>query len=60
MWREKKQGLDAIYSTYESLRKKYGSDVAAIEKGLKDWYKSLPDGHPAKDHAHYNRVDGKR
>ena len=59
VWREKKQGLDAIYSTYESLRKKYGSDITAIEKGLKDWYKALPDGHPAKDHAHYNRVDEK-
>ena len=59
VWREKKQGLDAIYSIYETLRKKHGDNIAEIEKGLKDWYKALPDGHPAKDHAHYNRVDEK-
>lgn len=59
VWREKKQGLDAIYSTYESLRKKYGNNTKAIEKDLKDWYKALPDGHPAKDHDHYNHVDEK-
>lgn len=26
---------------------------------LKLWYKNLPDGHPAKDHSHYNKVDSK-
>lgn len=57
IWRERKQGLDDIYSTYQSLKHKYGDDVAQIERQLRAWYKSLPDGHPAKDHAHYNRVD---
>lgn len=57
VWRERKQGLDAIYEMYEALKKKHGSDIATIEKALKQWYKSLPDGHPAKDHDHYNRVD---
>ena len=28
-----------------------------IESALKKWYRNLPDGHPAKDHAHYCRVD---
>lgn len=59
IWRERKQGLDDIYATYESLRKKYGSDNATIEKQLKFWYKSLPDNHPATDHVHYNKVDNK-
>jgi len=59
LWRERKQGLDDIYSTYESLQKKYGNDIKSIEQGLRAWYKSLPDGHPAKDHNHYNRVDEK-
>lgn len=59
VWREKKQGLDDIYGEYARLKKIHGSDVQAIEKGLKAWYKALPDGHPAKDHKHYNRVDGK-
>ena len=57
VWRERKQGLDAIYAEYASLKRTYGTDCAAIEKELKSWYKNLPDGHPAKDHAHYNRVD---
>lgn len=57
VWREKKQGLDDIYSKYDSLRKLYGKDNERIEKELKSWFKGLPDGHPAKDHAHYSRVD---
>ena len=59
LWREKKQGLSDIYAEYERLKKLYGTDCASIEKGLKGWYKTLPDGHPAKDHAHYCRVDAK-
>ena len=57
VWREKKQGLEDIYAKYESLKKRYGSDCAQIEKELKAWYKGLMDGHPAKDHSHYNKVD---
>lgn len=59
IWREKKQGLEDIYGQYEQLRKLYGSDYEVIEKELKKWFKALPDGHPAKDHAHYNKVDEK-
>lgn len=55
----KKQGLPDIYAEYERLKKLYGTDCASIEKGLKGWYKTLPDGHPAKDHTHYNKVDEK-
>ena len=57
IWREKKQGLDDIYAEYSKLKKAYGSDIKTIEKELKTWYKALADGHPAKDHKHYNRVD---
>ena len=56
-WRERKQGLDDIYAKYSSLKKKFGLDYKMIEKELKSWYKGLPEGHPAKDHSHYNRVD---
>ena len=59
LWREKKQGLDAIYSEYEALKRTFGSDCETIERELKRWYKNLPDGHPAKDHDHYDRVDEK-
>ena len=57
VWREKKRGLDDIYNIYNALVKKYGDDHVNIEKELKKWYKNLPDGHPAKDHKHYCRVD---
>ena len=59
IWREKKQGLDNIYAQYDALVKQHGDDYEPIEKGLKAWYKVLPDGHPAKDHSHYSRVDSK-
>ncbi|MUP49667.1 site-specific DNA-methyltransferase [Veillonellaceae bacterium M1-70] len=57
VWREKKQGLEDIYAKYEALKKEYGDDYKAMEKELKAWYKGLPDGHPAKDHSHYSRID---
>ena len=57
VWREKKQGLEDIYAKYEALKKECGDDYKAMEKELKAWYKGLPDGHPAKDHSHYSRID---
>ena len=59
VWRERKQGLDDIYSEYDSLKTKFGTDFPKIENELKKWYKDLPDSHPAKDHAHYCNVDSK-
>lgn len=59
IWRERKQGLDDIYTEYENLKKIYGTDYEQMTKEMKLWYKNLPDGHPAKDHSHYNRVVGK-
>ena len=59
IWRERKQGLDDIYAEYDRLKKQFGSDTIVIEAELKKWYKNLPDGHPAKDHTHYNKVDNK-
>ena len=57
IWREKKQGLTEIYEEYNRLIGQYGNDYGTIEKSLKDWYRMLPDSHPAKEHSHYNRVD---
>jgi len=58
-WRERKQGLDDIYTQYEKLKSKFGDDIDTIGKELRVWFKNLPDGHPAKDHSHYNKVDKK-
>lgn len=57
IWREKKGGLNDIYKQESLLRKKYINDYATITRELKVWYKSLPNGHPAKDNKHYCRVD---
>lgn len=59
VWREKKQGLTDIYAEYDALKKKYANDIGTMETELKRWYKALPDGHPAKDHKHYNKIDEK-
>jgi adenine-specific DNA-methyltransferase len=56
-WRERKQGLDEIYATYDILKKRYGDDCLSIQRGLKEWYKSLPKTHPALNHSHYSSVD---
>ena len=59
IWREKKKGLNDIYAEYEILKRAYKDDYEKMSKELKRWYKNLPDGHPAKDHSHYNKVDEK-
>ena len=59
LWRQKKKGLDEIYSIYEKLKKKYIDNYKKIESDLQEWYKSLPDTHPSKAHRHYNHVDSK-
>lgn len=59
IWREKKQGLQDIYAEYDVLKKKYGTDFDSMCIDLKKWYKDLPEGHPAKDHSHYNNIDKK-
>jgi len=59
LWREKKKGLDDIYSKYDELCKKYGSNYQIISNELKKWFKSLGDDNPAKAHSHYSLVDDK-
>lgn len=58
-WREKKQGLESIYSEYDALRKKYGNNDETVENELRKWYRALPPNDPAKNHSHYNHVDSK-
>ena len=57
IWREKKQGLTDIYNEYFRLKQLHGDDYEKIEKELKKWFKDLPEGYPAKNHSHYNKVD---
>ena len=57
VWKERKQGIDDIYKQYAFLRQKYKNDYKAMSAELKNWYKNLPDNHPARNHSHYNCID---
>ena len=59
VWRQRKKGLEDIYATYNKLSHKHGTDYAAITSELKDWFKILPDNHPAKAHKHYSYADAR-
>ncbi|ATX79131.1 adenine-specific DNA-methyltransferase [Mariprofundus aestuarium] len=58
-WREAKAGAKEILDEYLKLRKDFGSDNEAVEKGIRDFYASLPKKHPSKKHSRYNKVDDK-
>lgn len=58
-WKVKKEGLKDIYKEYEKLKKEYGDDFNSIERKLGDFYKNLPNNHPAKRHKHFRCVDSK-
>lgn len=57
IWREKKQGVEDIYQSVKNFQRTYGNDYSQISLKLKQWYKSLPENHPARNHKHYNYVD---
>ena len=57
IWRELKPGADSILAEFKRLKGAYGTDYPLIEAGLREYYQSLPKGHPAKKHARYNKVD---
>ncbi len=57
IWRQRKKGLDEIYSQYERLKRQFGQDFKAMTEGLREWYRALADGNPSKDHKHYNNID---
>ncbi len=57
LWRERKAGIDEIYSTYNKLCREYGNDWESINTGLRKWYSSLPENSPSRKHKHYNCAD---
>lgn len=56
-WRQRKKGLTDIYGQYEKLKREHVTDFVAMTAGLKQWYKGLADGNPAKAHKHYCQID---
>lgn len=58
-WREAKPGAKEILDEYLRLREIHGADNILVEAGIKDFYESLPNGHPSKKHSRYKKVDDK-
>ena len=58
-WRERKIGLELIYSEFDRLKSLYGNNFEKIEKGIRDFYKRLPEDNPAKRQSQYKCVDRK-
>ncbi|MCL2918286.1 site-specific DNA-methyltransferase [Shewanella litorisediminis] len=56
-WRQRKKGLDEIYAQFERLKRQNVNDYKVMTEGLREWYRSLADGHPSKNHKHYNNID---
>jgi len=56
-WEQRKKGLDAIYAKHKSLEKMFPGNYAEMTKGLKAWYKELPDSDPIKGNKHYKAID---
>lgn len=57
IWREEKPGAREILVEYRRLLDKYGEDYPAIQEGIRNFYKSLPEGHLALKYRRYSRVD---
>ena len=55
-WKVRKTGIDEIYSIAERILRE-NKDLDASSKALKEWFRGLPDSHPAKRHKHYSRID---
>ncbi|WP_083537780.1 site-specific DNA-methyltransferase [Pseudoxanthomonas mexicana] len=56
-WRERKTGLEPVYAKEAELLQKHGNDFEAAKVELRAWYEELPEGNPAKQHSHYDRID---
>ncbi|MBP9691553.1 site-specific DNA-methyltransferase [Candidatus Woesebacteria bacterium] len=59
IWRQRKEGLEEIYTKYDQLKIQYNDNFSKIEEELKKWYKTLKDDSPSIKNKHYNRVDKK-
>ena len=56
-WKERKKGLSEIYTKVKSILDECNNNYELASKELKQWYKSLPENHPSKDHEHYCWID---
>jgi site-specific DNA-methyltransferase (adenine-specific) len=57
LWRIAKNGLNEIYAEFARLQELHKDDFEAIERGLRQYYRNLPEEHPSKAHKHYCKAD---
>ncbi len=57
VWREEKPGAREILVEYRRLKERLGSNVEAIQEGIREFYSKLPKGHPSLKYRRYSRVD---
>lgn len=57
VWREAKPGAQELWDKYCELKKACADKQEEIEPGLQEWFKSLPQKHPAKALGRYRHVD---
>jgi adenine-specific DNA-methyltransferase len=58
-WIELKEGLEEIYAAFDRFHREHGDDWEAIHAAALEFYRTLPPGHPARDHKHYNWMDSR-
>lgn len=58
-WRVRKEGLDEIHARARLLVRRCGGDYARASLKLRQWFRGLPDNHPARRHRHYHCIDAR-
>lgn len=56
-WREAKPGAGEIQAEYLRLKSTHLDNTEQIQGELRNWYSSLPSGHPSKRLSRYSNVD---
>ena len=59
-WREKKDGLVSIYTKVEEIKDACNGNYEEASRIVSEWFKTLPEGVPEKEHSHYKKVDCER
>lgn len=57
VWREPRPGGIEIWNEYRRLKQIHGDAYDAIEAGLQQWFRDLPDKHPSKKLTRFKHVD---
>lgn len=55
-WKIRKEGVDEVLEKYEEYKKKL-VDHQKISKAMSEWFNSLKDSDPKKNHKHYKYSD---